>query len=276
MTTLAELAKTAPFVRAEIHYVDPNAPIGAHHDTDRSKSTLTVLRQEMRVSDLRDAPFVLNLNEHGFAVVKRPTRVRDFENADEIATTYTREAEALVRELSGAEKVVVFGHAVRNASPGMPARTRKPAYMAHVDYNEETVRGVAKKHLSPDEYVRRERQRIMLINVWRPIETVESEPLALCDPRSVMPKDLVHGPIGGQSVSGIKDAAGFNVAHNPDHRWFYLSRMQPDEVLVFKLCDTDRSKAQLTAHTAFADPTTLPNARPRRSIELRTLAFIDA
>jgi hypothetical protein len=28
-----------------------------------------------------------------------------------------------------------------------------------------------------------------------------------------------------------------------------------------------------TAHTAFDDPTTPPNARPRESIEIRTLAF---
>ena len=32
-------------------------------------------------------------------------------------------------------------------------------------------------------------------------------------------------------------------------------------------------RARWTAHTAFDDPTTPPNARPRESIEIRTLAF---
>ncbi|MGF6985481.1 hypothetical protein QFZ99_005022 [Paraburkholderia atlantica] len=31
--------------------------------------------------------------------------------------------------------------------------------------------------------------------------------------------------------------------------------------------------ARLTAHTAFDDPSSPPDARPRRSIELRTLLF---
>jgi hypothetical protein len=32
-------------------------------------------------------------------------------------------------------------------------------------------------------------------------------------------------------------------------------------------------RARFTAHTAFDDPLTPPNARPRESIEIRTLAF---
>ena len=32
-------------------------------------------------------------------------------------------------------------------------------------------------------------------------------------------------------------------------------------------------RARWTAHTAFPDPTSPPNARPRESIEIRTLAF---
>ena len=35
----------------------------------------------------------------------------------------------------------------------------------------------------------------------------------------------------------------------------------------------DRWPGRWTAHTAFDDPTTPPNARPRESIEIRTLAF---
>jgi hypothetical protein len=276
MTTLSESAKNARFVRAIITYVDPNAAIGAHHDTDNSKSTLKPVRYEMPVFDLRSVSAPLSLEEDGFVVVTRPSAGKNFEDAEEIATTYTKEAEALVKELTGAEKVIVFGHAFRNATPGLPVGTRKPAYMAHIDYNEETVRAVARKHLSPEEYARRGQSRIVLVNVWRPIETVESAPLAVCDPRSISPEDLIHGPIGGASVSGIPGAAGFNLAHNPKHRWYYLSKMQPDEVLAFKLCDSDRSRVQLTAHTAFDDPSSPPDARPRRSIELRTLAFMNS
>ena len=47
-----------------------------------------------------------------------------------------------------------------------------------------------------------------------------------------------------------------------------------DEAIVFKVYDSLKDgRARWTAHTAFDDPTTPPNARPRESIEIRTLAF---
>ncbi len=43
---------------------------------------------------------------------------------------------------------------------------------------------------------------------------------------------------------------------------------------VFKVFDSGKDgRARWTAHTAFDDPTTPPHARPRESIEIRTLAF---
>jgi hypothetical protein len=50
--------------------------------------------------------------------------------------------------------------------------------------------------------------------------------------------------------------------------------MRRDEALVFKVFDSLKdARARWTAHTAFADPTSPPHARPRESIEIRTLAF---
>ena len=50
--------------------------------------------------------------------------------------------------------------------------------------------------------------------------------------------------------------------------------MRPDEALVFKTYESEKQgHARWTAHTAFEDPNTPPDARPRESIEIRTLAF---
>ncbi len=50
--------------------------------------------------------------------------------------------------------------------------------------------------------------------------------------------------------------------------------MRRDEALVFKVYDSMKDgRARWTAHSAFDDPTAPPNARPRESIEIRTLAF---
>jgi hypothetical protein len=50
--------------------------------------------------------------------------------------------------------------------------------------------------------------------------------------------------------------------------------MRRDEAIVFKVFDSAKDgRARWSAHTAFDDPTSPPNARPRESIEIRTLAF---
>jgi hypothetical protein len=50
--------------------------------------------------------------------------------------------------------------------------------------------------------------------------------------------------------------------------------MTVDEVLLLKCFDsTTDGPARFAPHTAFADPTTPPDAPPRESIELRTLVF---
>ena len=58
---------------------------------------------------------------------------------------------------------------------------------------------------------------------------------------------------------GVPNAAGYNLAHNPNHRWCYVPSMRPEEALVFKLCDTDEDRVQWSAHTAFDDPTSPPD-----------------
>ena len=55
---------------------------------------------------------------------------------------------------------------------------------------------------------------------------------------------------------------------------YYFPDMAPDEFLLIKIYDSAGDGiARLTAHTAFDDPTSPPDAAPRRSIELRALLF---
>jgi len=55
-----------------------------------------------------------------------------------------------------------------------------------------------------------------------------------------------------------------------------VPRMQPHEILAFKLFDSDAARVQWTGHTAFDDPTAPPDAPPRESIEIRTISFLPA
>ena len=259
-------------IEATISYIDPTAPIGGINDVEREKSTFTLIPHRMRISNARERPERFGLDRTGFTWLGRPTACRDFSDPAQVQGVYLPEAAELVKEITGADLVLVFGQVQRDGA--LKASKHAPVYNAHVDYDVPTIRAVARRLLPPEEHERRLAQRIMLVNTWRPLETVESSPLALCDATSVVREDLVYGPIGGNSAAGVPNAAGWNLAYNPDHRWWYVPRMRPEEVYVFRLCDTDPDRPQWTAHCSIDEPHQPADARPRRSIELRTLAFV--
>ena len=128
---------------------------------------------------------------------------------------------------------------------------------------------------SGDEAERRLAGRHMLINVWRPIAMVESAPLAVCDASTVRREDLFDSEVvGGLGDFNRRSLWGFNLAYDPAHRWYWVPHMQPWEALAFKLFDSEEGAVQYTAHSAFEDPNTPPDAAPRQSIEVRTIAYL--
>jgi hypothetical protein len=67
-------------------------------------------------------------------------------------------------------------------------------------------------------------------------------------------------------------ASGFEFHHRPGHRWWYFPAMTRDEILFFKLNDSDHTKAWRVPHSAFHDKTAAAT-NPRHSIEFRTIAY---
>lgn len=92
----------------------------------------------------------------------------------------------------------------------------------------------------------------------------------MCDGQTIAPQDLVATDLRYRDRTGEVYALTFN----PHHRWYYFPHMQRNEALLLKGYDslTD-GRARFTAHTAFDDPTALPHAVARESIEIRTLVF---
>jgi hypothetical protein len=212
------------------------------------------------------------LERDGFRFVDHPTKMRDFFDEDEVRRVYYPEMEALVRAESGAQRVVVFDHTLRTADDALreAKKIREVVRRAHNDYTEwsgpQRVRD-----LLPDEADELLKRRFAIIQVWRPIRhPVETDPLAICDARSVAFVDFVISERRYPNRIGQTYA----ITYNPEHKWYWFPRMRRDEALVFKVFDSLKDgRARWTAHTAFDDPTSPPNARPRESIEIRTLAF---
>lgn len=212
------------------------------------------------------------LAREGFHFVRHDTTVTNFFDEDEIRNTYYPEMVSLVKAESGASRVVVFDHTLRTADEDFREKhkIREVVRRVHNDYTEwsgpQRVREIV-----PNEAEALLARRFAIIQVWRPIRhPVETHPLAICDATSVSAQDLVISERRYPNRVGQTYA----VTYNPKHKWYWFPRMRRDEALVFKVYDSMKEGvARWTAHTAFDDPTTPPNARPRESIEIRTLAF---
>ena len=214
----------------------------------------------------------LALERDGFRFVQHDTKVADFFDEAEIKRVYYPEMEALIKQESGAKRVVVFDHTLRTANDALreSKQIREVVRRVHNDYTEwsgpQRVRD-----LMGDEAETLLKGRFAIIQVWRPIRhPVETHPLAIADARSISPENLVISERRYPNRVGQTYAITYNAAH----KWFWFPHQRREEAIVFKVYDSLKDgRARWTAHTAFDDPTTPSNARPRESIEIRTLAF---
>jgi hypothetical protein len=227
-------------------------------------------RHRVEIRDGRLETFSLDGN--GFALVPHATRVADFLDEKELKGIYYPEVEALIRQVSGAARVVVFDHTLRSGDEAeREARLlREPVLSAHNDYTEWSGPNRVRE-LLPDEAEALLKRRFAIIQVWRAInQPIKANPLAVADARSVAPEDLLIA----ERRYPHRIGQTYRLRYNPAHRWFYFPQMRRDEALVFKVYDSQKDgRARFTPHTSFEDPSTPPGAPPRQSIEARALAF---
>jgi hypothetical protein len=216
----------------------------------------------------------LSLDRQAFVLAPHETAVRDFYDKDEIRRTYEPEVEALIKRETGASKVVVFDHTIRAADRGVERGHRAPVRSVHNDYTEKSGPQRVRDLLPPDEAEARLKKRFVEINVWRNIahDPVEMSPLGFVDSESIAPRDLavcnlIYADRTGEIYIGV---------YNADHHWYYFPRMTRDEAVLIKCYDSMKDgRARFSLHSAFDDPTTPANPKPRESIETRTFAFFD-
>lgn len=263
----AELNYLAPGVARPVNYTfEP--PAG----TPWSSGTLDPRRVTIRNARPLAEAGEISLDHNGFQLVSHRSALSDFSDDSLIRLVYRPEAEALLREITGAEKVVIFDHTLRDSVNGSRANSglREPVRRVHNDQTFVSGPRRVRDHLDAEEAAWRLQHRFAIVNLWRPLSVVEQLPLALCDARSIAASDLVPTDL----VYRDKTGETYSFLANPQHRWFYFPRLRPDEALLLKIYDSrEDGAARLTAHTAFEDPHSSPAAAPRRSIELRALLF---
>jgi len=228
----------------------------------------------------------------GFALESAPSQCADFTDHAQVESTYYDEMIELIKRSSGADRVLIFDHTIResgnqnlNASAG--ATSAAPVPRVHCDYTADGAprrmqqlgtQGIYSRlrgrDLTEAEVAQLKAGRFAFINVWRSIDDVHpvlQQPLAVCDERSVAEEDRFLYELRFPNRTG----ENYSLRHSDAHRWYYYPQMRKDEALVFKVYDKKEDGPRFVFHTAFTDPSSPADAPQRKSIEVRGIAFFD-
>ncbi|KAJ7176462.1 hypothetical protein C8R46DRAFT_943385 [Mycena filopes] len=242
-------------------------------------SNFELEEKEVTIHNLRADESAATLDTTGFQLYNRPAKHTAFTSDAEIEREYYPESIELIKELTGASRVVLFDHTIRRRRPGQlddsPDR-RQPVPQTHIDQTNASAVARVHRHLPAEDVPVLLEKRFQIINLWRPIShPADDWPLAMCDFRSV---DPVNDVLPVALVYPDREGETFGVKFNPKQRWTYFSPgVTPEELILIKCYDSqqDGSVALFTPHTAFSDPATPEGAPLRESIELRALVFYD-
>lgn len=278
MNAQTKRAGQPAYVRAPIKYLASEKEKPVYHASVGGEDAQLNMEGEfethvVKINNARQAGARHTLDEHGFALAKQHAGVVNFYDDAEIDSTYTREVETLLRELTGARRVTVFDH-TRRADTQAKRKAhsiREPSAVVHNDYTDRSAPQRVRDILPADDAEALLNERFAIVNVWRAMRNpVLTSPLALCDSSSIASADLIATERRARDRIGEIHLVRFN----PAHRWWYYPQLQLDEAILIKTFDSAiDGRARFAVHTAFVDPTSPADAAPRESIETRAFVF---
>ncbi|KAJ5310407.1 ATP-dependent RNA helicase mrh4 [Penicillium atrosanguineum] len=224
------------------------------------------------IQDVSGHELDYSLDGNGFQFYYHKSAEKDFLDDEKIKQEYYPETEQLLKDATGASRVLIFDHTIRRVSQD-PARDgskqlRGPVQRVHIDQSYTASKSRVSHHL-PDEAEELLKGRYQIINVWRPIRTILKDPLAVADAHTVPDSDLV--PVG--LIYPDREGETYAVKPDPNIKWYYRYGQTPDLVTLIKCFDSKTDgRARRVPHSAFVNPET-ENEDGRESIEVRALIF---
>ncbi len=227
--------------------------------------------RDVEILDGRSLDETFSLDAQGFEL-RTISEAGDLYDQIDVEQRHEPQCRELVASVTGASRVHIFDHTWRSdaAQTRGQHRSREPSSFAHNDY---TPWSAPKRvvDILGEEGEQLSRRDFVIVNVWRPITTVYSSPVALCDTRSVSAESLVPAERRGKGRVGEV----YVVRYDPSQRWLYFPEMTPDEVLLIKTFDSrEDGRARWCVHTAIEAPDESSGKPPRESIESRLFAFL--
>src|SRR5271167_5123209 len=217
-------------VVAPLNFLVPMAekPVAYNYEPPPGVPARTGKSEEHQVP-IRDArPLIgrLSVDKEGFELLHHQTAVKNFYDEDEITSVCYPECERVIKEATGAARVVAFDHIVRNAGMSAKDNTIKiPAKRVHNDYTAWSAPQRV-RDLMGDEAEELLKHRFAINNLWRPIRgPVLESPLTLCDAQSLSEENLIASDLKYPDRTGET----YSITYNPDQRYYYFPKMQAAE-----------------------------------------------
>ena len=260
-----------------VNYIADMSERPRYYANDHARDRLTLDPRTVLITDARSLQTPPSLQVEGFELITHRSAVSNFRDAEEVAAVHPAEIQALLMELTGADRVIVAGRGVLRFSEQSSDMGKfdnsHPARFIHIDITDATAAQFRERSKPKD--VDRPVRRCAHYNVWRTFSAPPQDvPLAVCDPRTVAHADLVVA----DAIFDVPGAPEWSfeswlLRYNPAHRWTYWSNMGLTDALVFKTNDSDPSQPHFAPHSAFDDPSCPAGGAPRASIEMRGIAY---
>lgn len=273
-------------VTGELRYLAPESTVLRRFTAPGNSVNTGIYRPHtMAIRNGRPVSDQFTLDRNGFALIGHTSAVKDFTDPGEVDEVYTPETAEFIKSRTGADRVVPLSWVLRRSADPAENASQPQAALVHCDFSVTgagpRARDAYDAHFPDGPGYR----RALITSLWRVFSPPPQDwPLAICDYTSVGPAegldnrlyfvDEIPADLYAPMAPDAPGTSGFEFHHNPAHQWWYFPDMTRDEVLLFKLNDSDRSRAWRVPHSAFRD-TTARAAQPRHSIEYRTIAYFE-
>ncbi len=274
-------------VRATINYFQPGIARGRFDVVEPERNLMKFEAHEVDIHDMRAGGVALE--REGFTVVHQHSHLAHLPEMAEtnrvaqhdtpaINAAYYEELMPLMRKISGARDVIpqATGLTVRFSTRSRQQSWAGAAGFAHLDVTARSFTNFLDFSLAAAGRKIAPWQRVVLYQTWRVLRDPPLDNLlALCDRQSVPDDDVVfYDAIVGAKGTALECIEARSCRYGSGHRWWYLSAMSPDELLVFIGHDSATPEAVQPFHTGFDVPGH-EDATPRASLEARFFAFYD-
>ena len=230
--------------------------------------------------------------EHGFALVKNDSKVKDWSKDGDDVNQYFSEAKQIVRDhIFPNQSIEVECSKHRYVRRGPGEESGYYVSRVHSDYawtteqyaeTENAFSGADTVSEWRADYDKPEHIGFKVLNFWRTCnmkKPLVCYPLAVTKLSTIENKDVIAGRL--QGVSKFADTPPICVLRHQDtQEWYYYPRMRSDEVLVLQLFEAwkgkDPTKWHSVYHSSFSDPDGHDDMEQRQSCELRVRVFYKA